>query len=281
LPISRPEPPLVIPQTNEIICTGSKNFTLNGLPSGATTVWSLSSNANASTSSPTNSSVTVTRNTNVNTQVNLIATVTHCSFTYTKSVTIVLGTPSLGYAVYPYYQGQQFCTNSFGNTLKIEPQNLGNISVEWTSLNLSDPNYNLIMVNSSGGVEQDFVFYTGGMYQIAARTVNSCGQGDYTAILNIEVSDNCNGGGSFRLQNSTLNIYPNPTKGMVKIQIPKEYQKSSQLEISNQMGTIVILKKLKNSASNLDIDLSNMNEGVYQITLRAGKNTIKTKVIKQ
>ncbi len=192
IPINRPAPNLIIPEQNSIICSGDKNFTLTGLPNGATTIWSLN-NSNASLSNPTNESVTVTRETTINTKVTLTATVTHCSFTYPIISDIVLGTPSNNYSVYPFYgENQQFCANFFGNTLKIEPQNLGDIYVEWTSLNLSQP-YQLNIVNPFGGVEQDFIFSSAGTYQIAARTGNICGLGDYSAFLNINVSDNCFG----------------------------------------------------------------------------------------
>jgi hypothetical protein len=264
--ISRPAPPLTIPETATIICSGSLNYSLTGLPSGATVVWSLSSNANASLSNQTNTSVTVTRNSSINTTVTLIATVTHCTFSYNVNKLITLGTPSLGYSVYPYYQGQQFCTNSFGNTLKVEPQNLGNVFIEWTSLNMSDPNYNLVMVNSNGSYEQDFVFYTAGTYQIAARVGNSCGLGDYTAFLNIEVSDNCSGGG-FR----AYNISPNPSKGNIIVTSVSKTNAIKEIIISDKMGSVKKRIQFPANSKTVNINLSGLKPDIYFIKIFNGK----------
>jgi hypothetical protein len=60
--ISRPAPTLEIPETQTDICSGSVNYTLTGLPAGATTVWSITNNNSvASISNATNNSVTVNK----------------------------------------------------------------------------------------------------------------------------------------------------------------------------------------------------------------------------
>jgi hypothetical protein len=235
IPINRPAPNLIIPEQNEIICSGDKIFNLNGLPDGATTIWDLS-NANASLSEPSNVSVKVTRETTINTKVILTATVTHCDFTYEISTEIVLGTPSTNYSIFPFYgENQQFCANYFGNTLKIEPQNLGDIYVEWTSLNLSQP-YQLITVNPFGGVEQDFLFNSAGTYQIAARTGNVCGLGDYSAFLNIEVSENCMG---LHQEITNFRIYPTPSSGTIHIESLLKGKHIQRIAIMDKMGNML------------------------------------------
>ena len=93
--ISRPAPSLnITPLTPSICGTGSTELTLSGTPAGATVTWSISSTTQASiTQSPINQNkATVTRIGTANTTVTATATVTHCSFTYTATRNIALGT---------------------------------------------------------------------------------------------------------------------------------------------------------------------------------------------
>jgi Secretion system C-terminal sorting domain len=97
IPISRPVPVLnITTPDNFVICNGAtKTFSLSGLPSGATVVWSLSNTSVASiVGSNTGTSVTVQGNALL-AQLNLNATVTHCSFVYNVTPKIIyIGTPA-------------------------------------------------------------------------------------------------------------------------------------------------------------------------------------------
>lgn len=92
--INRPAPNLTISGSQETICSGSANYSVNGMPSGSSVVWTLSNNIDASiVGCSTCTSVTVSRNTSNSTSATLTATVTHCSFTYPVNYTISLGSP--------------------------------------------------------------------------------------------------------------------------------------------------------------------------------------------
>lgn len=100
IPISRPAPTMSItPSGNQaFICSGSKTFTLVGLPANATiTSWSISNTSLATV--PPNStgvSVSVTKVGGDGTVV-LTANVSQCSYTYQVPLTINLGTFVSGY----------------------------------------------------------------------------------------------------------------------------------------------------------------------------------------
>jgi hypothetical protein len=114
--ISRSAPTLAIPETQTDICSGSVNYTLTGLPAGATTVWSITNNNSvASISNATNNSVTVNKiSANRGVEI-LTATVTHCSYTYNVTKTLNFGSPVSSFEIQNYlplevdcYQTQSF-----------------------------------------------------------------------------------------------------------------------------------------------------------------------------
>jgi hypothetical protein len=103
IPINRPKPILSIPETDTEICSGSKTYTISGLPEGATTSWSITNNYGvASLSNATNTSVQIDKINTGNGHETLTATVTHCSFTYTESKVISLGVPTALFDIFTY-----------------------------------------------------------------------------------------------------------------------------------------------------------------------------------
>lgn len=94
--ISRPAPTLSVTGNQTTICSGCETFTIYGMPSGATVQWSLSNTDASISGCSTCTTVTVCRNSSANTVVDLIATVSHCTFSYVAGIPIVLGSPQPG-----------------------------------------------------------------------------------------------------------------------------------------------------------------------------------------
>ena len=94
--VSRPAPTLTIaPVTQDVICSGTAQFTISGMPSGSTVQWSVSNTSQAAvTAGGTSSTVTISRTGTANTVITLTATVTHCVFTYAPTHDISLGVPA-------------------------------------------------------------------------------------------------------------------------------------------------------------------------------------------
>lgn len=99
IPISRPGPNLTISTLQDYICTvgGTTSFTLNGLPTGASVSWAVTSNSSQLQilGCFNCSIVTVQRTGSLNTKATLVATVTDCAFTYTQSYDVTLGKTEL------------------------------------------------------------------------------------------------------------------------------------------------------------------------------------------
>src|SRR5207247_6489937 len=103
---------------------------------------------------------------------------------------ITVGGPAVSFYVQPFISNQEFCTNSFGNTCVVNPDNISNVTgFEW-GYSSAENNISPTVVNSSGNYSQDFIFSVAGNYQIYARAKNSCGLGT-TETLDIYVSDIC------------------------------------------------------------------------------------------
>lgn len=60
-------------------------------------------------------------------------------------------------------------------------------------------------------------------------------------------------------ESSTLTVYPNPTHGMVTLEVPER----SEVIVYNALGQIVLRRK--NAAGKVTLDLSDMSNGVYML----------------
>ena len=73
-------------------------------------------------------------------------------------------------------------------------------------------------------------------------------------------------------QSASVNVYPNPTARKLIVSILDEYQSVSKLELINELGQVLMTKKIELNGvqQSLEFDLSAYPSGIYQI------NTIGT-----
>ncbi len=64
-----------------------------------------------------------------------------------------------------------------------------------------------------------------------------------------------------------MQIYPNPTAGILNIMLPTKTSKGLQLRVYDTIGKLILNKKLPDSHQNYTIDLSGLAEGNYFIQL--------------
>lgn len=88
-------------------------------------------------------------------------------------------------------------------------------------------------------------------------------QTEFTTVLSNE---------SFNLE--AITIYPNPSNDIVNIQVGKNENKMKSIEIADILGKKVFESKFENK-----INISNLNQGVYFITLISNENEKFTKKI--
>ncbi len=81
-------------------------------------------------------------------------------------------------------------------------------------------------------------------------------------------------------KNATFNIYPNPSNGMIYINIDLAQRNDGKVEITDIMGKIVYTHDFKQlTAESLEVNLSTMSAGVYFASLKSGNDFITKKII--
>lgn len=77
-----------------------------------------------------------------------------------------------------------------------------------------------------------------------------------------------------------MKIYPNPTKGMLQIEIPDyENLKNGVITVYNVQGKLITQKKIDSFKNT--IDLSSVSNGLYIMQINAGKEISSWKIIKE
>jgi hypothetical protein len=80
-------------------------------------------------------------------------------------------------------------------------------------------------------------------------------------------------------EQSTLNVYPNPSEGIVTIDFDLSAKQDAELEVYDVMGKKVFSRKMSNViAESISCDLSDLQVGMYFVTLRTGKDLLTNKV---
>jgi len=109
--------------------------------------------------------------------------------------------------------------------------------------------------------------------------------GDITHIssgasqVNVSLTGNCSTGISENeITNEEINIYPNPSKGMFKIDI-KGHENSSLCVIVNDINGNIILKKLFNNSVSNTIDLTGNSSGIYFLQITIDNKILTTQVV--
>lgn len=85
----------------------------------------------------------------------------------------------------------------------------------------------------------------------------------------------------YTFDNGVIKIYPNPTKGMLEVEIPEEPNNTEtiQLLVYDSKGRLIIDRRQEPSRS--VVDLSAYTNGLYILYLKKGQTISKWKIIKQ
>ncbi len=82
--------------------------------------------------------------------------------------------------------------------------------------------------------------------------------------------------------NTTMNVYPNPSNGHIFIDVNLSEKKDGIIDINNVLGEKVYSYQFKNlTAESIEADLSILKKGIYFISLKSGKDYITKKLIIQ
>jgi len=192
---------------NPSVCTSPSTYSVPA-STGMTYTWSATPNMSIVPNGAT-ASISAANNGFGMGTITVILTSGACADTLQKQV--VVGGPLDDFTVSQQDNTAQFCANSFGNWMMVNPSPIGDVTYfQWgyVNVNTTDPP---VIVNPSGSYTQDFTFPAGGTYQIYAREGNACGLGE-TNIATVNVSDVCGGGGF-----GSFVAYPNPAGNTMTI----------------------------------------------------------------
>jgi hypothetical protein len=267
--IIRPEPPITISGSQGTICSGSATYSITGMPSGASVIWSLSNSTDASiVGCTTCQSVTVSRTTSTNTETVLTATVTDCAFTYTKYYRIILGTMTEPITIYGIPDNYQGCKNADFNVTASRSGNMVWSVIGGQILYGQGTTEIRVQLDNSPGT-----FYIG----IAEN--NSCGLSTVLGTKQGTIIE-CDGGGG---GSTTTRISPNPTTGQLIISIDDKKKGTliKEIVIKNRMGRIFNRQKFVSGVTQHNFNVSNYPNDIYIIDVFDGSNWSSHKIIKQ
>ncbi len=125
-----------------------------------------------------------------------------------------------------------------------------------------------------------------GIYTITYTAVDSSGNAavPVTRYINVmvETSGNCQAytGINNNNSNSAISVSPNPTNGMITIEIAFATEKQSEVIIYNSLGQVVrVVDNAMISNAKYNVDLQGEAAGIYFVTVKSENNTITKKFV--
>lgn len=273
---------------NNAICSGTENYTLNGVPAGAAVSW-VSSDPSIATVPSNGNPVTVTRTGNG--IVRITATVTdNCYGNGVASKTIGASVPDYTKlfisnqapcAGYPVEFAAHYDPWDCYSLLEA-----GITDIEWQIWSpypyQVEQNYSTIGcydLNNSGRTISFGNPYSTYEVQLRIRALNSCGWSDWSQIFPVTLID-CGGQWGFTAS-------PNPATSSVEIALDEQTVKShktmtiGEIQITDKLGNIIKRFKYEAGHKRLVLDISGLKPDVYLIRVFNGKEWKSKSIIKQ
>ncbi|HWS59332.1 MAG TPA: T9SS type A sorting domain-containing protein, partial [Flavobacterium sp.] len=120
-----------------------------------------------------------------------------------------------------------------------------------------------------GAINQTFTATQNGNYTVEITDANGCkGISSVFIISNLSLNDNS--------VNKKINIYPNPTTGLVTIS-NEDNLTIDKIEIVNVLGKTVATKTENTS----QVDITSLSNGMYVFKIYSGENVSIKKIIKE
>ncbi len=79
----------------------------------------------------------------------------------------------------------------------------------------------------------------------------------------------------------TITVNPNPTKGITRISLPKEFGLNGIFELTSSHTGLVLKGRIINNKNYLEIDLTKFANGIYTLTMRNTKISKQVKIVKE
>ena len=124
--------------------------------------------------------------------------------------------------------------------------------------------------NSSTSQNPTILYNSPGIYSVSLTATNSAGSNTKTRTNYISVEDCSPVNDNL---SSKISVYPNPTNGLINIEIPEN---TATVKISDILGKVVKTEKL--SSNQVSIDLSFLNSGMYFIEIQLSETKYVSKL---
>jgi len=78
-----------------------------------------------------------------------------------------------------------------------------------------------------------------------------------------------------------VQVYPNPTTGLLTISMEDYLGQSPLVEVFNSMGQLVLKTESKVDSRNIEMDMSVFSQGIYTLRISVGKKQYQQKIVKK
>jgi len=93
--------------------------------------------------------------------------------------------------------------------------------------------------------------------------------------IGITISSNV--GISDLLSKSNVTMYPNPTRGILHVNLGGYKSQVIKMNVYNAKGQVVLSREILSKSS--DVDLSSLSQGVYVVELKNGVNKTSSRIV--
>lgn len=145
------------------------------------------------------------------------------------------------------------------------------------SLNASTYFWNFADGTTSTDEAPSKVYSTPGFYDVMLVASSSCASDTFYSQLNVTVV-----GISSVNDLEGVSIYPNPTGGMLYIEMDNPNFANASLQMTDMLGKqVVVERKLENAQGRITIDARHLAKGAYMLQLKAEENVAVERIIIQ
>jgi len=202
----------------------------------------------------------------------------------------------LGKSITTDASGNVYTTGYFYGTADFDPSgdtyNLTSAGQSDIFIQKLDADGNFVWAKRMGGASYDYGFsittdasgnvYTTGYFEGTADFEPSAGTSNLTsagggnifvakyAQTNVGISD---------WSASSISIYPNPVND--KLSIVNNQLAIKNVEITDLAGKTMVSRQISDNNSNIEIDLSDLNHGMYVVLIRTDKELFTAKIVKE
>jgi hypothetical protein len=127
-----------------------------------------------------------------------------------------------------------------------------------------------------GATTNRYTYNEGGNYQVVVTNAQGC-----SAVSADHVVDHRGGGVGITetTQQSELKLYPNPSTGVVMVEVPEHWREALEIDGYSSTGQRILSKKIAYpQIEKVRIDLSDLPRGMYYLQFRSGNHQTNRKV---